>query len=147
MLSKNTLFSVFKNKKLEVHPNNHISITISFYIDWYLSFYHYTRYIRTFKAYFMRLLALHLLDSLWLYLMLLILASLFYLVFFFLIRETNHFIELYESIEWRMSYPFQKAKSDQKEDRSLGKKTNKKGNKQKLQKTFQYKTIQSQHKD
>ena len=66
---------------------------------------------------------------------------------FFLIRESNHFIELYESIEWRMSYPFQKAKSDQKEDRSLGKKTNKKGNKQKLQKTFQYKTIQSQHKD
>ena len=78
--------------------------------------------------------------------MLLILASLFYLVFFFLIRETNHFIELYESIEWRMSYPFQKAKSDQKEDRSLGKKTNKKGNKQKLQKPSNIKQFKANTK-
>ena len=45
-----------------------------------------------------------------------------------------------------MSYPFQKAKSDQKEDRSLGKKTNKKGNKQKLQKPSNIKQFKANTK-
>lgn len=45
-----------------------------------------------------------------------------------------------------MSYPFQKAKSDQKEDRSLGKKTNKKGKKQKLQKPSNIKQFKANTK-